>query len=144
MATRCCKKCGECKQTSDFGPHKGYPDGLRTTCRACKAAESRVYYYANIDKSREYHRRKARYWKYGLSEEDIQTMTKAQGGKCATCGKEKRLIVDHCHTSGNIRGLLCYNCNTALGKTFDDKIILNNLIQYLEGHNTHGDAVPQI
>ena len=47
------------------------------------------------------------------------------------CGSTKRLCVDHDHMSGNIRGLLCFKCNIALGMVNDSKYILEKLKQYL-------------
>lgn len=54
-----------------------------------------------------------------ISREDFEKMMKAQRYVCAICHKpcrtERRLAVDHCHKTGKIRGLLCFNCNTHLG-----------------------------
>lgn len=52
---------------------------------------------------------------YGLSLEEFNAMSLAQGGLCLICGRPDRLCVDHCHTSGKVRGLLCSGCNGALG-----------------------------
>ena len=59
---------------------------------------------------------------YGLSREDYQRLLIAQNGLCAVCDEkpERRLCVDHCHATGEVRGLLCSNCNTALGLFADD------------------------
>ncbi|KPK13993.1 MAG: hypothetical protein AMJ56_00350 [Anaerolineae bacterium SG8_19] len=68
-------------------------------------------------------------------------MLKAQNGVCAICnqpethmrnGKLKALAVDHDHKSGAIRGLLCSDCNTGIGKLKDDHKVLQSAIQYLE------------
>lgn len=72
-------------------------------------------------------------------------MFEKQNGVCAICKKPetakkqsgngiKRLSVDHDHTTGAIRGLLCMYCNTALGKFKDDIEILKSAIVYLEAH----------
>ncbi len=54
--------------------------------------------------------------KYGLSVADVEQMRNSQGGLCAICDrKTTRLFVDHCHTRGHIRVLLCQTCNTFLG-----------------------------
>jgi hypothetical protein len=65
-------------------------------------------------------------------------MFATQGGVCAICSApdeslKKRLCVDHCHTTGAVRGLLCDNCNTALGKFRDNADTLRRAITYLEG-----------
>lgn len=59
----------------------------------------------------------------------------AQAGKCAICGREpKRLVVDHDHDDGELRGLLCGNCNTGIGMMNDDVVLLRKAVSYLEEH----------
>jgi hypothetical protein len=57
--------------------------------------------------------------KYGITIEDYEAMLAAQGGECAICGAPEpdgaSLHVDDCHDSGDVRGLLCFNCNAGLG-----------------------------
>ena len=65
-------------------------------------------------------------------------MLKKQNGVCYICHKlesnGKPLNVDHCHTSGIIRKLLCSKCNFTLGLINEDKTILNRLIDYINEH----------
>jgi hypothetical protein len=77
---------------------------------------------------------------YGLTNEDVLIMYEKQEHKCAICGTEGfslnkayqlKLVVDHCHTTGVVRGMLCHNCNRALGLMQDDVNILQNAINYL-------------
>jgi hypothetical protein len=58
-------------------------------------------------------------------------MMTAQGGKCAGCTRAVALVVDHDHKNGVVRGLLCNQCNTALGLVRDDPGTLALLIDYL-------------
>lgn len=53
---------------------------------------------------------------------------------CETCGKEKQIRFDHCHTTGSFRGWICDNCNLALGLVKDDPAVLRNLAAYIERH----------
>jgi hypothetical protein len=75
--------------------------------------------------------------KYGVTTEDYQRMLAAQDGRCAICGtnepkgRGKRLHVDHCHTGGQVRGLLCVNCNNGLGNFADDPARLAAAVSYL-------------
>ena len=68
---------------------------------------------------------------------DYQTMLNAQHGRCAICGVREedslggRLRVDHDHVTGDNRGLLCMNCNTALGHFRDSIELMTEAIQYL-------------
>ena len=77
---------------------------------------------------------------YGISQEDYEKMLRQQNFVCDICGTKhqekrgKRLHVDHCHTHGHVRALLCSACNTALGKMKDDTERLKSAIRYLEKH----------
>jgi hypothetical protein len=71
--------------------------------------------------------------KYGLSLAEYDTMMNEQNGGCAICGANtNRLHVDHNHKTGKLRGLLCSNCNTSLGKFKDDVQILKKAITYIK------------
>ena len=70
--------------------------------------------------------------KYGISLEDYTFMFNSQNGKCAICDRSGRdLAIDHDHITGKIRGLLCFACNTSLGKFNDDVSVLQRAINYL-------------
>ena len=74
---------------------------------------------------------------YNITLEDFNKIKESQDNCCAICGKhesnfKKGLAVDHCHTTGKIRGLLCGGCNTSLGRFNDDINMLNKAIQYLQ------------
>ena len=71
---------------------------------------------------------------YGISHKEYNILVKNQNNLCAICIKEelgKSLAVDHCHKTGKIRGLLCSDCNRAIGMLKDDITILRNAIEYL-------------
>lgn len=77
--------------------------------------------------------------KYGINEDDYNKLYDSQKGKCAICGKERKkyrlkdgLVVDHCHNSGKVRGLLCSKCNLGIGNLEDSVLLLRNAISYLE------------
>jgi hypothetical protein len=81
---------------------------------------------------------------FNISLEDYNNRRIAQGNMCAICGREEsamtisgkkqNLAVDHCHKTGKIRGLLCLNCNTALGQFQDNKVFLKNALKYIIKH----------
>jgi hypothetical protein len=74
--------------------------------------------------------------RFGITEADYERMLQEQQGVCAicnrTCATGKRLAVDHCHDAGRIRGLLCKNCNTAIGLLSDEPARLEKAIAYLK------------
>lgn len=101
----------------------------------------------------EYFRRKAREWResnpeehakhkrqnkirrYGLTPERYAEMVAKQGGACAVCLSvpDRDLDIDHCHTTGVVRGLLCNRCNRALGHLKDSTVLLERMLKYLGG-----------
>ena len=104
--------------------------------------------YQNAYRAKTPNQQKARALRdsFGLSLDEYEKMLKTQNGKCAICnqpethqrnGKLKALAVDHNHKSGAIRGLLCSDCNTGIGKLKDDPSILRLAAQYLKYHSRH-------
>jgi hypothetical protein len=94
----------------------------------------RVY---NLDKREEIHAKHIKK-KYKLSIVEYNDILEYQGGVCDICGGtngDKHLFVDHNHTSGKVRGLLCKKCNSAIGLFRDDIGILNEAIAYLKKHD---------
>lgn len=107
------------------------PDRVKANHQRRKAKhvlETRAWRKANPDKVRSSVLRK----KYGISLADYEMRVKAQAGLCAICGKSAKLVVDHCHASSRIRGLLCSPCNRALGYFYDSPKILRAAADYLE------------
>ena len=72
---------------------------------------------------------------FDLTPEEYDRILAFQGGRCAICPREPtekmRLSVDHNHKTGEVRGLLCWLCNVALGKFRDDYVLLNAAAQYV-------------
>jgi hypothetical protein len=69
--------------------------------------------------------------KYGITGEQWQEMYDKQDGLCAICKENEATCVDHCHDTGEIRGLLCRTCNTGIGHLNDDPALLKAAIHYL-------------
>src|SRR5262245_38034966 len=70
---------------------------------------------------------------YGISWADYETMFERQGGACAICKRTGlTLCVDHCHLTGEVRGLLCIRCNSAIGFCSDDPALLQAAAAYLQ------------
>jgi hypothetical protein len=71
---------------------------------------------------------------YGLTEAQRDEMTASQAGVCTICPKAPAVHVDHCHETGRVRGVLCFNCNAAVGQLGDDPGSPRRAIAYLEGN----------
>lgn len=69
--------------------------------------------------------------KYNISINDLEILKIKQDNKCAICNKKRKLVIDHNHINNKIRGLLCNQCNTALGLLEDNVDRLNNAVNYL-------------
>lgn len=78
---------------------------------------------------------------YGITPEQLAEMETRQSGRCAICryvickrppNGEKRLHIDHCHETGEVRGLLCWSCNSSLGSLGDSTERILSAIKYLE------------
>ena len=128
-----CKKCGEQKELSMFHKHPTNKTGIRSSCKVCDYVNDKERrqsaYYKNYrkGKSKQYNIKS----KYGLTQEQYLGMLTKQNSKCAICYSETELVVDHCHKTGVVRGLLCFKCNLGLGHFDDNKTILTNAINYL-------------
>jgi len=121
--TRICKKCQrELPLTTEFfycrRNHKNNKYYFEGTCRTCRSLK---------------HKHNLLMSSYGISLEEYEQMRKNQNDKCLCCGRipARGLVVDHCHTTNKVRGLLCNNCNCALGQVFDRTDWAMKLMKYL-------------
>lgn len=128
---RCCK-CKEVKPLSEFSKRNDTPDGKRYDCKNCKKKRKPNQPSSNPEQVRKKRLRK----NYKMSLEDYDRLYVAQQGKCAICGVHQRdlqkpLFVDHDHTTKDIRGLLCQQCNLGLGAFYDNPDLLIKASEYL-------------
>lgn len=164
METFQCTVCKTEQPTENFHKHKANKRGFRSSCKSCIAqyddkryeikkdailAYSKKYRNENPEKTseirkksyRKHHaQRRSHYYevKYGITLIQKQQMYEEQNHYCACCKENfelKDLCVDHNHTTGKIRGLLCNPCNTGLGLLKENKEILLNAIVYLTERN---------
>lgn len=125
-----CARCKLTKEKSEFYKNNLKSDRLTVYCKTCSkeiGAQTRRR-PESIRSKQNYHF----YRKYGISIEEQERMFKSQNYRCKICNCiPTKPCVDHCHTTGKIRGILCNNCNFALGM-FDDNVhILENALNYL-------------
>lgn len=165
-----CNTCKQHKPLSAFYKIANGKDGVRPQCKECTSKREKEKYANSSDwredkirKQREKretdpefkaaHRARCRRWHlkhtYGLSEADYLAMVEKQNGRCAICGElpedrkaRSSLVVDHCHSTGVVRGLLCDLCNTAIGKFNDDYRLVEKAAKYLRlTSSTSSDSV---
>jgi hypothetical protein len=113
-----CRRCREIKPHSEWDRNCRASDSLSTRCKACRTIEGRAGHLKR---------------KYGITEAERDEMIASQMGVCPICLSAPAAHVDHCHTTGRVRGVLCFNCNSALGKLRDDTDAMRRATAYLEG-----------
>lgn len=148
-----CNKCKIIKPVEDYSK-------LRSTCKKCIAEAARLYRKENKEEYKKHYTKwrrknpekmKAAYKKkklaqYNLTESDYNRILLEQNNVCACCGQKettfdsrlnvlRTLAVDHDHLTGEVRGLLCTNCNNGLGRFKDNISLLQNAIDYLNKYN---------
>ena len=136
-----CTYCNKTKDQELFVKCTISKSGYRRMCKDCNNsyyAKRRIEKYEQVRAyEKKFHRERALRYNFGLSEEDYQQKLKAQCNTCAICNKsetenKQRLAVDHCHSTGIVRGLLCSQCNLALGLFTDSLEKLQSAKAYLE------------
>ena len=110
------KPCVTCRRSlppSAFYPSKGEIDGLSYRCRQCVSVVQAAA-------------------KYGITVQEVEALRERE--QCDICGRcltRKTSNIDHCHSTGKVRGALCGNCNTMLGMASDMPEVLEKGAEYL-------------
>lgn len=92
-----------------------------------------TYYQKNREERKEYQRKYVaeKYYNITIEEYDRRMAT---SDVCEICGDEGKKVYDHCHVTGDFRGVLCIACNTGLGKLGDNLTGMVNALKYLSRH----------
>lgn len=126
-----CTKCGEQKPLSEFTVRSDNKKH-KNTCKFCVKIYSKNQHLKNLNKRKSQKLQKA----YGISFDQKLTMFDKQNGVCEICKVQFKNVtaahVDHCHTTGKIRGLLCTKCNPGIGFFEDCLDKLKSAQEYLE------------
>lgn len=125
-----CTVCGEFKNETEFHAHQKQIDKLYPACKTCAC-----------------NRRRAR--KYKMTDEEFINFTTGDKN-CEICNNPisnnrrlnsiESLCVDHCHKTGKIRGVLCSNCNSAIGFLKENPEIIKAALKYIEKHKETNDS----
>jgi len=139
-----CSGCGESKSLDEFHKNSKSLDERQSACKSCQIERNQKWSAANKD----YKKQRDRQWyttnkdqinsrrrtlRYGLTEDQYQSMIRDQAGCCGICNQlTETLVVDHCHNTGDVRGLLCNRCNINLGGLGDTIESVRAALRYLE------------
>lgn len=128
-----CKTCDKLLPSESFAKCKNVVSGLRSSCKKCLII---------FEKNRRDHpdtrqacikvETESRLKReYGISISERDDMVNSQDRKCKICFLERKLYVDHCHSTGKVRGMLCGTCNSGIGFFKDSPDMLESAIRYL-------------
>ena len=137
--------CKDCRNSSARGTRTEASAKYYSTNVDKMRTRKKEYYYANQDRLVEY---SSQYYAdnkdlislrvaaktYGISIVKVKMLRESACFICGTNGEhlQKSMHIDHCHTTGKVRGALCHHCNTALGLIKDDLSILDKMKEYLD------------
>jgi hypothetical protein len=136
-----CSKCGVSKPFSSFYKRPETKSGYRKECIECFNIRSSLAWANKPKAERQTINKRVRLKHlYNLTPEAYQEKAIEQENKCFICGTEagynnKPLYVDHCHSTGSIRKLLCQHCNSGLGMFKDSPELLDKAADYIRKHN---------
>jgi hypothetical protein len=150
--TKQCRTCLKYLPLDAFYRNPTAKSGYQASCKECKKQNVKKWCEANPDRvkrakkkhhGKSWRRRKNNQMRtlYGIDVETYEKLFAEQNGLCAVCKKPEtlkrgdvvvNLSLDHCHTTGKIRGLLCANCNNGMGRFKDDPALLRAAAEYLE------------
>lgn len=132
-----CTKCGVNQPLGNYFKNQKGRDGLRSQCKSCFNTSHRDSYKRMVEADPNYNRNRELIRKYGITLEDRERMLKEQKGRCKICQRPEKdvrhslLCVDHCHSTGVVRGLLCSGCNTGIGSLEDNPKALKAALSYI-------------
>lgn len=137
---KCCRKCGvELHDNNWLNSSKHKYDYI---CRPCRNQKSKLWKEENQQRNYEIYKNYSLKERYGLDLSQYHVLLQGQNHKCKICGDyvetySRSTHVDHDHKTGKVRGILCNNCNTGIGKFRDDTTILQKAIDYLNENNKY-------
>lgn len=162
-----CLQCKASKPLSEYHKDKSRSNGYREKCKECRCKKPKVVHknclacndmfeVRGYSKAQKYCGVKCQqmYLKYGIDEYRYEDLLIHQNYCCAICKRPETLIdprtgrlfelaVDHCHKTGNIRGLLCTKCNGGLGLFEDNAEFLMSAIEYVNYYTAELKSIPE-
>lgn len=133
--TKACTACHTTQPVENFWRHSQRPDGRHGQCQTCMRKRDR----SRDRNTPEQNRARQLKSRYGLTPTAWEAMAAGQGYRCALCRRQTKLVVDHDHETGKVRGLLCRACNTALGALGDSLPGLARALSYVNDGSVYDD-----
>jgi len=134
LEQKLCSRCKETKSIESFSKDKYHTSGYKSACKACASIDHKSWRTENLDAIREQDKINQVAKKYKISKDEAKQYCDNRVGECTICKNKLFRVVDHCHTTGDIRGFICSPCNSMLGYAKDNITTLQNAIQYLKDH----------
>lgn len=131
-----CVVCSKRKLDSQFYKDKSKMIGLSSSCKHCTDGRARSF-MAKHPHLRKIYNNRGNFRQYNLTTEKYYEMLTSQGGGCSVCGGnngKRRLSVDHDHSTGKVRALLCHPCNAGIGFFKENVSVMRLAILYIEKH----------
>lgn len=146
--TKICTVCRLPKALYEYHKSKATKDGYGYRCKSCDY-QARIKY--RTERKLQFQaltRKEYRKRVYGITSDDFDKLWLNQQGKCPICDKEltdglgikhapSKAVIDHCHDTGKIRGILCTMCNKGLGLLGDNKDAITRALHYLNYSDVH-------
>jgi hypothetical protein len=155
ITEKTCSSCEKTKPVQEFSAAKETIDRLTSQCKACVRESWEKWYYsgdeariANAKANRNHygvssqeilHQKKLK--RYNLTQDSYDKLVERSSGLCEICKDRPIQDIDHCHSSGEVRGLLCGPCNRSLGGFQDNIGILLNAVRYLRYSQQTNDTM---
>jgi hypothetical protein len=112
---RRCWRCGDWLSLERFARDASRSQGRTGCCKPCMSIASKAS-------------------RYGMTFEELRKRLTENGGRCPLCERaSNNMVVDHCHDTGRVRGVICSGCNVGMGLLGDDPDLLRRAANYLEG-----------
>ena len=141
-----CTVCGEEKSPDLYYNLRASPDGKAYRCKACDNAAVAAYRVKHKQRQLRQQRESSWKFKYNINRDGFEQMWENQQGRCAICSvkltnvesdgisknRHNTACVDHCHSTGMVRGLLCAKCNKGIGLLGDSAESLYKAFKYLK------------
>jgi len=132
LGTVWCCACKRFKKKSNFAACRRKRNGLQGICKKCSSIAAKNYrekFPLRLKNAQRKHSLK----RFGITPEQFDALLLKQDGTCAICrqAEKRNLAVDHSHSTGKVRGLLCTRCNNGIGAFNDNPALLKAAIVYI-------------